>query len=131
MRSSRLAASVFVLLAFLAGALEAGDDDPFLYIIKDMTVFYDGNTGQPLTEDGIIRVCPQVLQTGTVAAPPLPPGGDCNPCDTMGFSMGVTHDDNYFDVVEITGEPPWIETGVVQSGVLLTLNNGGGPEYFG
>ena len=38
------AASVFVLLAFLAGTLEAGDDDPFLYIIKDMTVFYDSRT---------------------------------------------------------------------------------------
>ena len=51
MQRIKWAASAFVLLAFLAGALEAGDDDTFLYIIKDMTVFYDGNTGEPLAEN--------------------------------------------------------------------------------
>ena len=44
--------------------------------------------------------------------------------------MAVTHDDNYFDVVEITGERPEILTGVVQSGVVQALDDGDGACFF-
>ena len=44
--------------------------------------------------------------------------------------MAVTHDDNYFDVMEITGESPEILSGVIQSGVLLEFSDGEGPAFF-